>query len=64
MLRSSSESAVKVDDMKFLAALLAPVLRLRRRIVAIDSDVVGATLPEPHAFAILEIYCGEYYHVR
>ena len=48
----------------FLAALLAPVLRLRRRIVAIDSDIVSTALPEPHAFAVLEIDCGEYYHVR
>ena len=64
MLRRSCESTIKVDDVKFLAALLAPVLRLRRRIVAIDSDVVGASLPEPHALPVLEIDCGEYYHVR
>ena len=53
MLRRSRESAVKVDYVKLLAALLAPVLRLRRRIVAIDSDVVGTALPQPHAFAVL-----------
>ena len=53
MLRRPGESSVKVDDVKLLAALLAPVPRLRRRIVAIDSDVVGAALPEPHVFTVL-----------
>ena len=55
MFRRAGESAVKIDDMKFPAALAHPVRRLSRWIVAVHRNVIFASLTQTHAFAALEI---------
>ena len=44
VLRRSRERSVKVDDVQLLAALVRPILRLRRRIIPVDRDVLGTPL--------------------
>ena len=60
--RLSCERAVEVNDVQLPPPLLAPVASLCRGIVAVDRDVVGTTLPEPHALAVLEVDCRKYDH--
>ena len=63
VLRRPREGAVEVDDVQFAAALLGPVLRLPRRIVAIDRHVVGAPLLQAYALAVFKINRGNDYHM-
>jgi hypothetical protein len=48
--------------MQFPAALPLPIRRLRRRIIAINGDVIFAPLSETHTFAALEIYSWKNNH--
>ena len=52
-----------LDDMQLHAALLAPVARLRGRVVAVHRHIVRTPLAQTDAFAVLQIYRGKYNHI-